>query len=424
MSTLEILRCEGCGAPVPLGTGSDVLCPYCGARFPVPDAYAKMRQAEVARDAGRAEAHRLFAAIGNPPGVLARAWGTVSTGCIWLLLWPPAFVVDALLIAKGMEIVSRSIGATLFDVWSNTRIYTGVGAAMYVTLGVPTVLGIYGRRRTKGKQRLQAALAALPPDQPGGPARCRSCAAPLDVPDGRTGVACLYCGADNLVRMPEDWIAKLRTSASRLVTTIEEVAREDRTQRSGERRSLAWQLGWLAIFIPVLAGFGMMLDRDTSAFPPPWSAAVTAERKMIPAIRKDTAKWDAFIPPDFPLDGAHAYFAYDATERATTARGTVYFQRNYLVAMRKGETLELSAGDFPAGARALGFTFRTQKSAVFGDSWQQEGEDVFLYPNGTASYTAPRSAWFRVDVLLVDDLPAGRQLRWGGALTGLQDSQD
>lgn len=421
---LEVLRCEGCGAPVPLGTGKDVHCPYCGVAFPVPDDYGRMRQAEVQRDAGRAEAHRLFRTLANPPGVIAMAWGSVSTGCIWLFLWPLAFVVDALLIAKGLEVASRHLGATLFDIWSNAQIFSGVGLAMYVTLGVPTALGVYGNRRTKGKQRLQAALAALPPDQPGGPARCRSCSAPLEIPDGATGIACLYCSADNLLNMPEPWVARLRSSASKLVSTVEDVVKEDRHQRAKERRSLAWQLGWLAIFIPVLAGFGFALDRNTSTFPPQWSAAVSADRKMISAIRRDTAKWDTVIPPDFPLDGSLAYFAFDASERASTAKGTVYFQRNYLVALREGETLVLTAGDFPEDARALGFTFRTQKSAVFGDSWQQEGEDVYLYPHKTVAYKAPRSAWYRVDVLLVDDVTPGKQFRWGGALTRLQDSQD
>ncbi len=413
MSALEILRCEGCGAPVPLGTGTDVHCPYCGVEFPVPEAYAKMRQAEVKRDAGRVEAHELYARLGDPPGFLAQAWGAVSSGCIWLFLWPLAFVVDALLIAKGLEIVSRHIGATLFDVWSNTQIFTGVGVAMYVTLGVPTVLGIYGRRRTKGKQHLQAALAALPPDREGGPARCRSCAAPLDVPDGATGHACLYCGADNLVRMPEAWVSKLRSSASKLVSTIEDVAKKDREMRTKERRSLAWQLGWLAIFIPVLAGFGFVLDRDTSTFPPQWSKAIAGDRTMIPAIRKDTAKWDTYIAPDWPANAGLGFLAFDKSERSTTAKGTVYFMRSYLVALKAGEKVEFTSGDYPKGARALGFTFRTQASAVFGDSWQQEGEDVYLYPNSTASYVAPRSAWYRVDVLLVDDIAPDRQFRVG-----------
>ncbi len=413
MERLEVLRCEGCGAPVPIGTGKDVHCQYCGVEFPVPDAYAQMRQAEIQRDAGRTQAHALFRTLSRPPGAIARAWGSVSTGCIWLVLWPLAFVVDALLIVKGLEIVSRNIGVTLYEVWSNTQIFTGVGAAMYVTLGVPAVFGIYGNRRTRSRQQLQAALAALPPDRAGGPARCRSCSAPLDFPDGATGVACLYCSADNLLTMPEAWVSRLRSSASHLVTTVEEVALQDRHVRSKERRSLAWQLGWLAIFIPVLAGFGFVIDRDTSTFPPPWKVAIAGDRTMIPAIRKDTAKWDTYIPPDWSSRAGLTFFAFDKSERNTTAKGTVYFTRSYLVPLRRGETLELTAGDFPDEARALGFTFRTQASAVFGDAWHQEGEDVYLYPDRTASYVAPRSAWYRVDILLVDDIPPGRQFRVG-----------
>ena len=67
------------------------------------------------------------------------------------------------------------------------------------------------------------------------------------------------------------------------------------------------------------------------------------------------------------------------------------------------------AGDFPAGARGLGFTFRTQESAVFGDDWEPVGRNVILFPNHSATFDAPRSAWYRVDVLMVDDVAPGEQ---------------
>jgi len=65
--------------------------------------------------------------------------------------------------------------------------------------------------------------------------------------------------------------------------------------------------------------------------------------------------------------------------------------------------------DFPPGARGLGFTFRTRSGAAFGDTWTQEGKDVILLPNATASYEAPRSGWFRVDAMLVDDVQPGQR---------------
>ena len=52
-------------------------------------------------------------------------------------------------------------------------------------------------------------------------------------------------------------------------------------------------------------------------------------------------------------------------------------------------------------------------------AWQgrrQQGEDVLLFPNSTATYDVPRSAWFRVDVLMIDDIPANRPFEIGIAV--------
>jgi hypothetical protein len=296
-------------------------------------------------------------------------------------------------------------------------VWTGIGVALYVTLAVPAALGIYGKRRTNGRRALQAALACLPADRPGGPARCRSCSAPLDVSPGSLGLACVYCGADNLVAMPASWIAKVQRSALSLSSRIEDAGREDREMRSRELRSMRRQLGWLLIFVPVMAGFGAAFDHESDAFPPNYRTAIAGERTFISATRTDTGPYDKFIPPPLSASGDEVRLAFDKSER-----GDGYFMRSYLVPLRFGEKVAFTSGSFPDGARALVFTFRTQANSIFGDDWRQQGKDVLLYPDSSAEYVAPRSAWYRVDMLMIDDVAPGRPFRVGVSVLPAQSA--
>jgi hypothetical protein len=401
-ATLDVLRCPGCNAPVPLGDADEVVCRYCGVAFPVPEEHRELRDAERRRAAERDEAHALYRTLGRPPSVVARAWGEVAVGCVWIFLWPFALVFDAFLIAKLLEVVSRSIHATLVDVLPGAVVWGGIGAAMYATLAVPLALGVYGSRRTKARRKLQAALAALPPDREGGPARCHSCGAPLDVGPSDLGLACVYCGADNLVRMPERWIASLREKTKRLDTGIESAGREDRQMRAMVRKSLRRQLAWLFVFVPVMAAWGVVIDRDADAYPPNWRSAVAGDRELLP-VAPDVEDYDRYAPPPLSANGSPRLIAFDRAEK----HGDSYF-RSYYLPLRYGETVAFASGEFPDAARALGFVFRTQESVIFGDDWRSVGRTVILYPHGSATFAAPRSAWYRVDVLMLDDIPPGQ----------------
>src|SRR5207253_1658793 len=81
-------------------------------------------------------------------------------------------------------------------------------------------VGASGRRRLVERGKLQAELAAKPPSRPGGPARCRRCDAPLDVKPGDLGVRCFYCRTDNLVAMPADWIARMKSGTAEIAREI------------------------------------------------------------------------------------------------------------------------------------------------------------------------------------------------------------
>lgn len=403
-ASLEVLSCPSCAAPVPLGDGDDALCPYCRVAFPAPERYRGLRDAERRTDEERAEAESLYATLGRPPGAVARFWGDVATGCVWLFLWPLVFVAESILIVRLFDVVSRSTHVTLTDVLPQTQVWAIVGVALYLTLAVPIVLGVYGRRRTNARRTLQAALAALPPDREGGPVRCHACGAPLAVGARDLGIQCVYCGADNLVRMPETWVARSRASAKRLDASAASAAEEDRAMRRRERRRVAINLAWLSLFVVGCAAIGVAEDRAPKRFPPSWRAAMAREPREF--LGKDFDKDD---------DVPYALGAIEADGRPTWTTFSSdqwhddHYETSYLVALRYGETVRLASGDFPTGARALGFDFQTRHSALFGDGWTSEGKLVMLYPNATAEFVVPRSAWYRVNLLAIDRVPPRRR---------------
>ena len=169
--------------------------------------------------------------------------------------------------------------------------------------------------------------------------------------------------------------------------------------RAKERRSLRRQLAWLSVFVVLLFVFGIALDRDANQYPPSWRVAIAAPRALTAAVAP-TAPYDTFIPPPVDADGRMHRVVFDRSERKSN-----YSIRSYLLPLRAGETVSFGSGDYPDGARALGFTFRMQMSAVFGDDWRQVGKDVILLPNGSGRFVAPTSGWYRVDMMIVDDLP-------------------
>jgi hypothetical protein len=390
---LEVLCCDSCGAAVPLGDGDQTTCPYCNKVKDIPQAYRALRDVEREGAAKRLQAQLLFTKLGRPPGFILRMWGGVSLGLGYLFLVPFVFVFAGIVISKGTDAISNIIHATLADVLTNAQFFTLIGAGMFVTLGLPIVFGVYGRRRTSARQRLQAALAAMPPSRKGAPAKCRKCAAPLEVGANSLGQTCYYCGTDNLVQMPEPWIGKVRKNTTSLGMTIEEAAKQDALRRSRERRSLRSQLLWLLLIFPPLFGFGKLLDSDKEKMPPSWQQALQGDRKFIYASKSSLGKYSQAAHPPIPIALAPVNILFDKEE--CTSVGCV---QSHFVAMRYRETLTISSGELPPSVEALVVVYNTQTNSFFGD-WSEIGERGILFADKAIQFQAPRSAWYRLDII-------------------------
>jgi LSD1 subclass zinc finger protein len=232
---VDILRCPACGADVPLGLSDDARCVHCGASVPLPAAYRELRRIQRDDEAARQRAQALFATLDSPPWLMTRILAALFDQpmfAFWIFFGVP---VGLLSIFAGLAV--------------DARLHPPPAATVGVIFGVlflfaflPRSIGIYANRRAGGRQLLIAGLAAKPPRLPGGPAGCRECGAPLEVPPGAIVVRCVYCGADSAIEVRTPLLASARRAAHAAAHTVEEAAALDRRERAGTRGTLAREL--------------------------------------------------------------------------------------------------------------------------------------------------------------------------------------
>jgi hypothetical protein len=375
---VQTLRCPNCAAAVPPSEEENTTCLRCGTLLAVPAEYRALRAAERSADAGREEAERLFRRLGRPPGILLRIWGKVVPVLIFFL-WPVALTIEALYLVRWLDKLGVYFHANLNEVLKPSEFWMLLGGVLYVTLAVPLIIGIYGNRRTKARRTIQAALAARPSEREGGPSRCRACGAELNIEPGALGETCDYCEADNLVAIPESWISEARGRAKSLGKSIEEAAAEDSRMRIRTRRSMAAQLAFLFLLIPLLYFIGKTDDNNRSRLPPNWKSAIAENVRVVPIypnLAPSHLRPKGCAPPD------------------------CYYKSTF-IALRYNETARtVNLGRFPQEVEGLLIEHTASVDPIFGDNWQEVGESQLLMPRDrrTVEFRAPRSGWYKIDV--------------------------
>jgi uncharacterized Zn finger protein (UPF0148 family) len=401
---VDILRCKECGAPVALGDGDHVKCPFCAADVAIPAEQRDLRDAVRADAAARTRAAELYAEVGTPPSLFLRVF-TVVTPLTLTLVGVPVLAVGSLVL---YQTTASALGRALFhveilDVYSET---TGFLASMALGFAVALlllVLGAYGHRRGVSLREVQAGLAMRPPEREGGPATCRVCGAPLTIPNDADGVMCDYCRADNLVRVPEGWIAKARSGTKKLASAIEEATDAFRAEVEGLRKRLrARLLGWsaIAVFFFGLSAFGFSTAKEPWAtlkdWPPSFRADVHGEGdRPMHAHRTTVRGVDVAVHHDKPIaprcDAAHldrmmgAYASKEACDE-----GGCSFR--WIVALRHGERLTVASDDVEG---PLHF-YQHIPSGSFDDSGFKPLQKLQL--GAPVTFVAPISAWYAVGV--------------------------
>jgi DNA-directed RNA polymerase subunit RPC12/RpoP len=427
---VSVLGCASCGAPVPFGDENTLVCAYCGASVAVPEEHQALREAEQQYNQHRTDAQALLRKLGKTPSVLVR-FLTNASGVTVIWLVPLATIVSGVLCAVFFAFVAK-LWLTLFRVHlddvvlyrydPNALFVIGQFAFLFASLGALAVLGAYTRRRGAGLRELQAGLSARPPIRAGGPATCRSCGAPLAAKPEDLAVTCTYCRADNLLKIREIWIGSARDRVKKLARAVEEAAYAFQDEERAIRRSLIVRL----VVVGVISSTSLFLFVGvTDAASLEYSTTTVYHRTSGDFYRFD---WQESVKaPSLVLDhgdtkgcnGSSCFVSLKerpCAERKPSAlvvpRGACSEEvcmMHWYVALRRGDTLELTASELPPQtfvqlkSHTRGAPFHEDPVAwgpqvPEGFAWLSEGQPARLP-------AAPHDGWFQLVLGLGSAIP-------------------
>lgn len=276
---LRPLQCVGCGAAVPLGEGRTARCRFCNAETEIPDAYLALQRSAKSFADDRKMAEQLYGEVGQPPGRFLRTWGqgaegTAHVGTIVVYALVAAVYVHPAIGLGCILAAAYGLGYPVAAVWHGIDWIMGyprvplspypvllIGTLVVVLLvGIPAVL--FGKERALAVVRkdIHASLAAALPERPGGPSRCRTCGSALDVPEGALGVPCVYCKADNLVALPEDWVTRIQAKEFHHFLRIDAALDAFRRASRAATERLWLLFAGLVFCLPVIMLLAYVLD--------------------------------------------------------------------------------------------------------------------------------------------------------------------
>ncbi|HSD86005.1 MAG TPA: hypothetical protein VLB44_00765 [Kofleriaceae bacterium] len=398
---LKVYDCPECGAPLPpSGLDTEVTCTACG----------KQAQLESGSDAvlreqkSRAEAEALFAKLGKPPRWSQRVAARLVDWRLWVLGFP--FLLGIL---SWISDVPRGWVEAAWEHHFHERLLhvvspvTGwlIDAGFIVAISIALLVWSLLGERVDARRDLQAMLAAKPPQTDGGPAQCRKCNAPLEVAAGMLGTRCPYCGADNLLVLPAQWIGRARKTDVELRLTMK-LARE--RARAGRRRLLraaAWRVPLVCLAMWYLtapawrsrdqASWSDMRSGDIVVYIVPLRTGGHELRAVATCAKRGRMK-------DPPLDTLSSHDCDDL--------GCESFA---MFPLRKGETLHLLRTSLgTVGVRiALGERFFLGGAGI----WEDFGEEISHQnlPDTEIVQPIEISGWYQVRIFSHSREPIGVQ---------------
>ncbi|HAE37644.1 MAG TPA: hypothetical protein DCG57_03270 [Candidatus Riflebacteria bacterium] len=239
---LTPVTCDKCGSAVPLASREIVSCIYCGASVQIPAEYQRSNQAKNQLEEIKKHAQKFLEKLGSK----SKKWE------IWLSLIPSwAFLLILLL---GGTFCYDMIMKT-FKYWLSLKLEVYYADYLSDSYTVPFDVGLFFvllslamaaffivRRRVFVSRRLMTVLAAGMPVKPGGPATCRHCGALFMVNENELVAACDYCGTENFLQVPEEWLSKTRKVTSFSGRNVFWAEREFEREMTSSRLSLFNQL--------------------------------------------------------------------------------------------------------------------------------------------------------------------------------------
>jgi hypothetical protein len=135
-----------------------------------------------------------------------------------------------------------------------------LGVVVLVIIVVPIALSAYADDLIGVRAKLVGIFSSRPPSRPGGPARCRHCDAPLDVPANALGVRCLFCSTDNLVAVTARAARKASKSAKHSMKAIDEAYSGEFSARYYLQARLKGIALLGVVLVPLFGGVGLLSE--------------------------------------------------------------------------------------------------------------------------------------------------------------------
>ncbi|HVY47541.1 MAG TPA: hypothetical protein VHB21_16745 [Minicystis sp.] len=418
---LERLTCGNCGASVPLADADAVPCPHCGGAVAMPVAYRRAFLIERKDAATRAEARRLYAELGTPPGRWLRFLSIAFNG--WWLLFGGGFVMmcaSLFVVDFAFFMIGDACHENVVEVMPVREQRALQFPPAIALAAVGAALGVYGRRHARSRRRLQAALAAKPPGRAGGPAICRTCGGPLAVEAGALGVRCVYCGSDNLVALPPSWIAKVGADVATIGAEIEPARVELTRERARLRRGLVLHVGGIGVgfalfFLACLSGTHEP-PADTGVVPPGFAGFSGDPRPLVRRGLDDAKAAKLAAAPlsahytrlDFPNGCPQGAAPLELAPRDCDAKGCAL--RLY-AALHAGEHVAVTFAGLPSGA-----TVEVSRHSV--EAWPKRSDARFgervarlaIAPDVPSTFVARWTAWHELLLRTTGERPTGARV--------------
>ncbi len=236
---MTALSCTRCGAPASPADQAAVQCRYCGEWVAIAEDIRARLRAVLVRDTSRRASEQLVAKLVRQPGALRTAFVIAVAALPSMFVWPVILVIAAGLYALAFLRLSNSV--------------------LLVTAALASIAAFFFlvRGQLSDRQALRLLtlhFSARAPAQPGAPHGCRVCSAPLVEPPGAALVACLFCGAENVLGLDAGREAKTQTDER---MSLEDALNARRAEHRRWRFSAVLAVGMLALSVVlVLAGLG------------------------------------------------------------------------------------------------------------------------------------------------------------------------
>jgi hypothetical protein len=288
---LKPLLCTKCNAVIPLRPATFVVCPYCSEKVAIPKAYIEAVQSRKTFDQRKAEMETLCRTLGEQPGFFGRLLAMFSEVLLavfiffFIILSPFPQAMYSLVYGLANEICTHVFMVNFLDmVPIQGRIFL-IAFPYFLAFGIPMLFIHYFRRKILTRDKLQTALVAAPPRIPGGPACCRQCGAPLDVPPNVFGVSCPYCCTDNLVGITKATLNAAQSTSRHVGMNLMKAKKEfDRTSWQAFETAISLTLGYVLI-----SGFIAVIHdamRDQPIWPPSYRSELKNREALLPGQQK------------------------------------------------------------------------------------------------------------------------------------------